>query len=172
MKIFYTAAIAISTVLLTTSFTDSRKSQTSDGELQWFTHINDAQSVSKSTNKPIFAFFTGSDWCGWCMRLQANVFHKPEFKEWAKENVVLLELDFPRRKQLTPEQAAHNNQLRGFFKPRGFPTVWIFTMNPNEETSQYEINALGSLGYPNSQPGKEAEAFIANANRILANVAE
>ena len=42
-------------------------------------------------------FFTGSDWCGWCIRLQKEVFFKPEFTKWAAENVVLVELDFPRK---------------------------------------------------------------------------
>ena len=138
-------------------------------ELTWHEKLTEAQAISKKTNKPIFAFFTGSDWCGWCHKLQASVFAKPEFKAWANANVVLLELDFPKRKQLPAEIAQQNNELKNFFKPRGYPTIWIFTMKLNEESKSYEIKAMGNLGYPSATPGKEAEVFIANADRILAN---
>ena len=107
-------------------------------------------------------------WCPWCHRLQATVFAKPEFKQWANENVVLLELDFPRRKKLPADIAQQNNELKAFFKPRGYPTIWIFTMNMNEESKSYEISALGNLGYPSAPEGKEAATFIGNANKILA----
>jgi len=137
-------------------------------ELTWHEKLAEAQAISLKTNKPIFAFFTGSDWCGWCHKLQASVFAKPEFKAWANANVVLLELDFPKRKQLEPEIAQQNNELKAFFKPRGYPTIWIFTMNLNQESKSYEISALGNLGYPSAQPGQEAKTFIANADQILA----
>jgi protein disulfide-isomerase len=139
-----------------------------EAELQWHEKLAEAQVISKKTNKPIFAFFTVSDWCGWCHRLQATVFAKPEFKQWANENVVLLELDFPRRKKLPADIAQQNNELKAFFKPRGYPTIWIFTMNMNEESKSYEISALGNLGYPSAPEGKEAATFIGNANKILA----
>src|ERR1700744_1852989 len=71
--------------------------------LVWYTDLMKAQDQSKATRKPIFGFFTGSDWCGWCHKLQEEVFSKPEFVKWAKKNVILLELDFPRQKQLAPE---------------------------------------------------------------------
>ncbi|MDE0772213.1 MAG: thioredoxin family protein [Salibacteraceae bacterium] len=149
--------------------TVSANSAAPEGELKWYVDLSEAQVVAKETNKPIFAFFTGSDWCGWCKRLQATVFLKPSFKEWANSNVVLLELDFPRRKQLPPKIAEQNNQLKGFFQPKGYPTIWLFDMNLNAEGTQYEINALGNLGYPSgSQPGQEDKKFIANADQILA----
>ena len=66
----------------------------------WMIDINKAYEVSKKTGKPIMANFTGSDWCGWCKKLKAEVFDTPEFKAWAAKNVVLVELDFPRRFQL------------------------------------------------------------------------
>lgn len=177
----YLAALA--TIFITaTAFITSDKTDTNTNSketttlntpleegLKWYVRLENAQAESKRTNKPIFAFFTGSDWCGWCKRLQATVFRKPTFAAWAKENVVLLELDFPRRKQLPPEIAQQNQQLQGFFRPQGYPTIWIFDMNLNAEKTQYEINPLGSLGYPSgSQPGQEDQKFIANANQILA----
>lgn len=138
--------------------------------LVWTTDVMKADSISKKTQKPIFGFFTGSDWCGWCHKLQREVFAKKEFVNWANKNVVLLELDFPRRKQLAPELQQQNNSLAQAFQISGYPTVWLFTIvkdsvNPNN----VKLNALGSLGYPSGAiEGKEEIKFLENANAILA----
>ncbi len=66
-------------------------------ELVWQTNINKAMEISNKTKKPMLLFFTGSDWCGWCIRLQKEVLKTPEFAAWANKNVVLVELDYPRR---------------------------------------------------------------------------
>ena len=55
-------------------------------ELKWETDVNKAISISNKTKKPMLLFFTGSDWCGWCIRLQKEVLKTPEFAKWAKEN--------------------------------------------------------------------------------------
>ena len=138
--------------------------------LNWHTDLLKANEVSKATNKPIFAFFTGSDWCGWCKRMQSNVFSKPDFIKWANENVVLLELDFPRNKSLSPELQAQNNNLKQQFQVQGFPTIWMFNMNKSSDGTKYEIQALGSCGYPQDpEPGKEEVKFLETANSILNN---
>ena len=93
------------------------------------------------------ANFTGSDWCGWCKRLTANVFSQPEFKKWADKNVILLELDFPRRKQIPNEIRQQNASLQQAFKVRGYPTVWVFNLEKNTESEGYSIEALGQTGY-------------------------
>jgi thiol-disulfide isomerase/thioredoxin len=137
--------------------------------LTWYTDLNQVQELSVKSKKPIFAFFTGSDWCGWCHRLEANVLHKPGFQKWAKENVILLELDFPRNKQLPDALVQQNGSLQQAFKVQGYPTIWIFNMDKDKTTQKFNINALGSLGYPSSQPGQEETAFLENANNILKN---
>jgi thioredoxin-related protein len=139
--------------------------------LEWHTDLMKAQDISKASGKPIFAFFTGSDWCGWCIKLQRNVLEKPGFKEWAKKNVVLLELDFPRRKQQAPELQQQNAGLQQAFGVQGYPTVWIFFMNKDEATNKFNITPLGNLGYPNAQPGSEESEFLKKANSILTNKA-
>ena len=78
----------------------------------WLVDLEEAYNQSKQTDKPILANFTGSDWCGWCKKLRAEVFSRPEFKTWAKENVILLELDFPRRKRLPDQQIEQNITMR------------------------------------------------------------
>src|SRR5687767_88286 len=91
------------------------------GGLTWHTDVMKANEISKSSGKPIFAFFTGSDWCGWCHKLQRDVFAKQSFIDWAKKNVVLLELDFPRKKQLPQELAQQNGSLQQALQVQGYP---------------------------------------------------
>lgn len=138
------------------------------GKLVWYTDINKAQELSVASHKPIFAFFTGSDWCGWCHRLEHNVFDKEGFIKWAREKVILLELDFPRNKQLSPELVQQNSSLQQAFQVAGYPTIWIFYLSKDTAANKMNINALGSLGYPSSEPGMEETAFLQEANRILA----
>lgn len=129
----------------------------------WMVSIEKAQDVSKKSGKPIMANFTGSDWCGWCKRLTANVFSKPEFKEWAEDNVVLLELDFPRRTQLPKEIQAQNQSLQRAFRVSGYPTVWVFYLQENAETGKMDINPVGRTGYKPS-----AKEFISEVEGMLA----
>lgn len=139
-----------------------------EGGLTWYTDIVKASELSKSTKRPLFAFFTGSDWCGWCKKLQATVFSKPDFIQWANKNVVLVELDFPRYKTLSPELTQQNNSLQQTFQVQGYPTVWLFYLNKNEKGEGYAIDALGSLGYPGgAEAGKEEQKFIKEANALF-----
>ena len=94
-------------------------------ELTWETNLEKATQVSLKTKKPLLLFFTGSDWCGWCIRLQNEVLKTPEFAAWAKNNVVLVELDFPRRTPQLPEIQKQNNELQQLFEVRGYPTIWF-----------------------------------------------
>ena len=113
----------------------------------WLVHLDKAYELSQKTGKPIMANFTGSDWCGWCKRLTASVFSQPEFKKWADKNVVLLELDFPRRKQLPDNIRQQNYSLQQAFNVRGYPTVWVFNVEKNAKDGKYVIEALGQTGY-------------------------
>jgi len=149
--------------------TEHSYAQNKGDKLEWYTDILKANEVSKATNKPLFALFTGSDWCVWCHKLEHEVFDKPAFAQWAKKNVVLVELDFPRQKQLPPELAAQNNGLQQAFQVQGFPTVWMFFLSKDTATNKMNITPLGSTGYPSgATPGKEEVKFIETANEILA----
>jgi len=155
-------------LLATLGFTQAPEGSKEESALTWHTDIMKANELSSSSGKPIFAFFTGSDWCGWCKKLQREVFAKPEFIQWAKKNVVLLELDFPRRTQLSPELAQQNASLQQAFQVQGFPTIWMFYLTKNDSTKQFNISPLGSLGYPRGpEPGKEEVRFLEEANSIL-----
>lgn len=136
--------------------------------LTWYTSLAEAQKASNKSKKPIFAFFTGSDWCGWCQKLHIDVLNKPAFIAWAKKKVVLLELDYPKRKQLSPELTQQNAELQQVFKVQGYPTVWLFFLKDDPITKKKNIDALGSLGYPSgAETGKEEVQFLNEANKIL-----
>lgn len=133
-------------------------------EQVWYTNVEEAVKISEQTKKPILFFFTGSDWCGWCIRLQNEVFKTPEFAKWASEKVILVELDFPRRKALPEQIQAQNNELKNFFQVSGFPTVWLVNANKTAD-NKITFKQLGRTGYVEGGP----TAWLGGANQILAN---
>lgn len=130
-------------------------------ELKWYTDVKEAIAVSNKEKKPMLLFFTGSDWCGWCIRLQSEVLKTTEFNKWAKDNVVLVELDFPRRTAQTPEVKAQNNELQQVFGIQGFPTVY-FT-NAESKDGKVNFHGLGTTGYVAGGPS----AWLAVADGII-----
>lgn len=130
-------------------------------ELVWETNVNKAMEISNKTKKPLLLFFTGSDWCGWCIRLQKEVLKTPEFAKWAKENVVLVELDYPRRTPQTPEIKKQNNELQQVFGIQGFPTIYF--ANGTTKDGKVNFEGLGSTGYVAGGP----TAWLAVADGFL-----
>ncbi|MFC1498771.1 thioredoxin family protein, partial [Verrucomicrobiota bacterium] len=65
----------------------------------WLTDFEQARKLAKEKKLPILADFAGSDWCGWCIKLDKEVFTKEEFKKYAKDNLVLFLADFPNKKK-------------------------------------------------------------------------
>lgn len=134
-----------------------------ESALKWETDVPKAVDLAIKEKKPLFLFFTGSDWCGWCKRLQNEVFSKPEFAAWAKQKVVLVELDFPRMKQVDPDIQKQNYEIAQMFGVQGYPTVWFVTASRND--AQILFGKLGSTGYVAGGPN----AWIEGANKILQN---
>lgn len=130
-------------------------------ELKWETDITKAMKVSNKTKKPMLLFFTGSDWCGWCIRLQKEVLKTPEFAKWAKKNVILVELDFPRSVPQTDALKMQNNGLQQAFGVQGFPTVWFATAK--EKNGKPSFTGMGSTGYVAGGPA----AWLAVADGII-----
>ena len=130
-------------------------------EIEWHTDVNKAVNLSVETGKPLFFFFTGSDWCGWCKKLVKEVFVKQEFKAWAEKNAILVELDFPRRTPISDDLKKQNRELASMFGVRGYPSVWLVT--PTIVDGKVNFNKLGSQG---ASP-LDAKGWIAGANKIL-----
>jgi protein disulfide-isomerase len=112
---------------------------------KWLTNYEEALEEAEKTGKPVVANFTGSDWCGYCIRLHKSVFSTSEFKKWADKNVVLLELDFPRGKKLSKELKAQNATLAQKYQIKGYPTVYILDSDGEK---------LGRTGYMDGGPDK------------------
>jgi protein disulfide-isomerase len=105
---------------------------------QWLTDLPQAQAKAKAQNKMVLMDFEGSDWCPWCMKLKSEVFNQPEFIEYAKKNLVLVEVDFPRKTPLSDEQHRANSELSDKYKVQYFPTVILL---------DGDGNTLGQTGY-------------------------
>src|SRR3954467_2569160 len=91
----------------------------------WMEDYELAQAAARQTDRAVFLFFTGSDWCGWCQKLDREVLSTPQFNAFAGPNLVLVKIDFPHRTQLPAEQQARNDALAKRFHIRGFPTVVV-----------------------------------------------
>jgi protein disulfide-isomerase len=133
-------------------------------ELTWHTDVNQAIEFSVKQEKPMLMFFTGSDWCGWCKKLVKEVFVTPAFAKWSTDNIILVELDFPRRTQLPEETQKQNRELGSLFGVRGYPTIWF--VNPEISGGKINFQKLGSQGYVRGG----AEAWINGANKIIGNL--
>ncbi|MEA2012188.1 MAG: thioredoxin family protein [Verrucomicrobiota bacterium] len=96
---------------------------------EWLTDFEKAKKQAVKQNVPILINFSGSDWCGWCIRLDKEVFSQKVFKDYAKDNLVLLLLDFPRKSEQSDKVKAANNLLAQKYGLRGFPTVLIVDKN-------------------------------------------
>ncbi|HTV61609.1 MAG TPA: thioredoxin fold domain-containing protein [Verrucomicrobiae bacterium] len=92
-------------------------------DLNWLTDLPQAQAQAKAENKLVLMDFTGSDWCPWCIKLDKEVFDQPEFADYAKTNLVLVELDFPRNKPQSDALKAANAALAKKYNIEGYPTV-------------------------------------------------
>ena len=91
--------------------------------VEWFTSLQTALEKAQAEDKIVLLDFTGSDWCVWCQRLKGEIFDTPEFATFAKANLVMVEVDFPNRNQLSAEQQAANDSLAQKFGIRGYPTL-------------------------------------------------
>ncbi len=94
----------------------------------WETDFAKASAKAKAEGKYMLINFSGSDWCGWCVKLDKEVFSKGTFKDYAKDNLVLVLADFPRDKSKQSEKLQKQNEaLKNKYNVGGFPTVFILS---------------------------------------------
>ena len=136
---------ALSTQALSTQVTPSKAG--------WITSYEQGQQEAKANNKLVLLDFTGSDWCGWCKLLDKEVFSKPQFKEYASKNLVLVEVDFPKMKYVSAATRAQNERLAIKYQIQAFPTIIVLNGDGK---------VVGALGYLEGGP----DAFIAQLERL------
>ncbi len=98
----------------------------------WSTDFKAAQAAAKKDGKPILIDFTGSDWCGWCIKMKKESLDQQAFKDFAQKELVLVEADFPNSKPQTAEVKAQNDQLKKKYKVNGFPTFVLVSADGKE----------------------------------------
>jgi thioredoxin-related protein len=91
----------------------------------WQTDYAKALQLAKAQNKRVLLDFTGSDWCPPCIALRKRVFSSAQFAAYAQKNLILVELDFPQRKEQSAQLKSQNEKLSSQYgiDEKGFPTV-------------------------------------------------
>lgn len=128
--------------------------------IKWTGNFKQAKSEASGTNKLILINFSGSDWCGPCIRLRKDILESASFEDYAAVNLVLVRADFPRQKknQLSSEQVSQNELLADRYNPEGkFPFTLLVDMN-GKVLKTWD-------GYPNEL----AEKFVSEI-KLLTNV--
>jgi thioredoxin-related protein len=116
---FFLVAAALS--LIVASFAQA--------ESDWLHDYSKAQEEAKTNHKLLLLNFTGSDWCGWCIKFDKEILSQPQFKNYAHDNLVLVELDFPRKKSQPTEEKKQNVHLAQQYEVLGFPTIVVLNSN-------------------------------------------
>jgi protein disulfide-isomerase len=116
-------------------------------ESGWLTDYEAAKKQAKEQNRPILINFTGTDWCGWCIKIEKEIFSKDEFKAYAKENLVLMEVDFPEKKKQSDEVKAQNKVLDKEFKIEGYPTIFLIDAEGKKLSEDIGYRKGGAQAY-------------------------
>ena len=91
----------------------------------WLTSMEEAKNIARKEGKDILVDFTGTDWCVWCIKLDEEVFSTKAWAAGGAKQFVMLQLDFPRNKELAKGQKEHNQKLKEEFEVQGFPTIFL-----------------------------------------------
>ena len=128
------------------------------GKSQWLTDMGAARTEASQTHKYILLNFSGSDWCGPCIRMHKEVFDSEAFVNYASDKLILVNADFPRlrKNQLSKEQTKMNEALADQYNPGGkFPFTVLLDQN-GKILQSWE-------GFPNFTP----EQFIDQVNNVV-----
>lgn len=125
-------------LLLISAVMSANAADNRSGRIKWLTNVDEAIQLSNKTSKPIVLFFTGSDWCSWCIKLEDESLNTPEFADAVSDKFIFVKLDFPINRQLAPEITAQNKRLQKQYSVNGFPTIVIV------DAQQHQ---LGTTGY-------------------------
>ena len=166
MKIFWSLVLVSCISCGIVSFAETATSAKGSGvaigkeavvdKVVWLTSLAAAKAEAARRKVPILADFSGSDWCGWCMKLDKEVFSTDVFKKYASENLVLLLVDFPRQKPQSDETIKQNKDLAEKFGIEGFPTILL-------------LDAEGKLLERTSYLPGGGENYVMHLRKLLKN---
>lgn len=115
-------------------------------EINWMTDFEAAKLQAKAQNKPIFLFFTGSDWCPWCIKIDTQILSTPAFQQALSQKMIFVKIDFPRKTKLDKATKDQNDKLSKTYDVHGFPTVILLDSN-GQRIEQMGFQAGGGEPY-------------------------
>jgi len=128
--------------------------QTQAAELDWSTDLSKALAQAKADKKMVLLDFTGSDWCGWCIKFDKEALSTDKFAAYAKTHLALVVVDFPNKKPQSDALKAANKALGEKYKVDGYPTFVVLNADGKEIGRQ--------TGYAPGGP----DAFIAKLEKF------
>jgi len=151
-----TIALAIGLAMACAQAQSWKKTETEETKKTkgWTEDFEQAKKEAAALKQPIFAFFTGSDWCGWCMKLKQEALDTKEFQKFAADNLILFEADFPRGKKMPDKTKKQNDELAAKYGVRGYPTVFLLDA---------EGKNIGQTGYKEGG----AAAYVKHLKELL-----
>lgn len=116
---------------------------------EWETDFSKAAANAKKAGLYMLLDFSGSDWCGWCMKLEKEVFSKAEFKKYAREYLVCVLVDFPKQKKLNKKLSDQNSELAQKYDIKGYPSIIILAPDGSlvDQTGYQEGGAQKYVDY-------------------------
>ena len=111
--------------------------QAKRGGGNWLTDLPQAQAQAKAENKIVLLDFTGSDWCGWCIKFKKEVLDTQAFQDYAAKNVVLVEVDFPNKKDQTADLKKANAALKESIKSADFRPWLCWTRTARKSAGRW-----------------------------------
>ena len=126
-------------------------------EPQWLTNLPKAVEQAKKENKMVLLNFTGSDWCGWCIKFKNEALDTSEFAQYAATNLVLVEFDFPDKKPQSDQLKRVNQNAATYYKVTGYPTFILLNKDGKE------------IGRQDGYEEGGAHAFIARIDKFKAS---
>lgn len=133
MKRFLMTSLLLLLASLSLSAADGHSSR-----IKWLTNYDEALQLSSKSTKPIILFFTGSDWCSWCIKLENEALGTQEFADVAEDKFIFVKLDFPLNRQSPQDLSTQNKHLQKQFGVNGFPSIVIIDANQKQ---------IGTAGY-------------------------
>lgn len=170
------AAVGLALLVSAPAWADEPGTGDAKTETVWYADFDKAAEQARKEKKDLLVDFTGSDWCGWCKKLDKEVFSQPEFLEAAHKQYVLVALDFPHADDVKAKvpNPARNEELQAKYGVRGFPTILLVTPDgdvfgqtgyqPGGAASYVEhLAKLRDEGMPELTAAKELAKIIASA---------
>lgn len=122
----------------------ARMAGASDGP--WLTSVQQARDVALRDERFVMMYFTGSDWCGWCKRLDKEVLNTEIFQGLMRDYLAPVKIDFPKKRVVSEAEYRANLLLAESYKVQGYPTL-VFLDSDGREVLRRGYQEGGGHAY-------------------------